>query len=311
MLSTQLAATTPTGAPLPTDPTSNDDSNDDDGLVAHLWPAAAARLVADRANDLTTVALAQQESARLVWDADSSSHFLAHPALAMPFRVAVSRHAAYSRVEYTLEHLESPVPLARLVRDGTGAGCVQVDTGIAGKIEAVYLVDVVVAALVIVAHLDGGVNGRGGRGGEVFEPPPVVFGGPNGSVYSAAAGGGGGGVGVGAGEGGRSSSWSERLGAASRASKREEKERKKQLKKQKSRKGGKNRPMEQFEMDLESQSSDLGKGGEKDKVPGVLRALVGLITVTFKCLVWCATVAFKTLVAILSVLTRCCGLGKL
>ena len=116
---------------------------------------------------------------------------------------------------------------------------------------------------------------------------------------------------MGAGEGGRSSSWSERLGAASRASKREEKERKKQLKKQKMKKGGKKRPMEQFEMDLESQSSDLGKGAEKDKVPGVLRALVGLITVTFKCLVWCATVAFKTLVAILSVLTRCCGLGNL
>jgi Flp pilus assembly protein TadB len=100
------------------------------------------------------------------------------------------------------------------------------------------------------------------------------------------------------------------LGAGSRASKREEKERKKQLKKSK-KKGGKKRAMEQFEMDLESQSSDLGKGAEKDKVPGVLRALVGLITVTFKCLVWCATVAFKTLVAILSVLTRCCGMGKL
>jgi hypothetical protein len=100
------------------------------------------------------------------------------------------------------------------------------------------------------------------------------------------------------------------LGAGSRASKREEKERKKQLKKSQ-KKGGKKRPMEQFEMDLESQSSDLGKGSEKDKVPGVLRALVGLITVTFKCLVWCATVAFKTLVAILSLLTRCCGMGKL
>ncbi|KAH6845304.1 hypothetical protein B0I37DRAFT_181594 [Chaetomium sp. MPI-CAGE-AT-0009] len=300
VLSTHLSPTNGTAA------TAGSADDDDDaalnaGLVAHLWPAAAARLVADRANDLTTVALAQAESARLVWDGDSGSHFLAHPALAMPFRVAVARHPAYSRTEYALEHLESPAPLARLVRDGTGAGWVEVDTGIAGKIEAVYLVDVVVAALVIVAHLDGGLNGGGG--GEVFEPPPVVFGGPNGSVYSAAAAGA-----VGAGEGGRSSAWSERMGAGSRASKREEKERKKQLKKQKK---GKKRPMEQFELDLESQSSDLGKGAEKDKVPGVLRALVGLVTITFKCLVWCATVAFKTLVAILSVLTRCCGLGKL
>ncbi|EAQ92642.1 hypothetical protein CHGG_00877 [Chaetomium globosum CBS 148.51] len=272
VLSTHLSPTNSAGEPLPTTTPSSDpnsDPNPDDGLVAHLWPAAAARLVADRANDLTTVALAQQESARLVWDADSGSHFLAHPALAMPFRVAVARHPAYARVEYTLEHLESPVPLARLVRDGTGAGWVQVDTGIAGKIEAVYLVDVVVAALVIVAHLDGGLNGGGG--GEVFEPPPVVFGGPNGSVYAASGVGG-----VGAGEGGRSSSWSERLGAASRASKREEKERKKLREKQKKKKGGKKGPMEQFEIDLESQSSDLGKGGEKDKVPDAGGYLVGV-----------------------------------
>jgi hypothetical protein len=83
----------------------------------------------------------------------------------------------------------------------------------------------------------------------------------------------------------------------------------------KKKKGGKRPRMEQFEMDLESQSSDLGKGkgaaAEKDKVPGVLRALVGLVTITFRCFVWCATLAFKALLAILSVFTRCCGLGKL
>jgi hypothetical protein len=126
----------------------------------------------------------------------------------------------------------------------------------------------------------------------VFEPPPVVFGGPNGSVHSAAEG---------------RSSWSG-LRAGSRASRREEKERKKEMKKRK--KSGKKGRMEQFEMDLESQSSDLGKG-EKDKVPGVLRALVGLVTVTFKCVLWCVTLGFKALMAILSGLARCCGLGKL
>ncbi|KAK4044466.1 hypothetical protein C8A01DRAFT_42649 [Parachaetomium inaequale] len=272
VLSTHLSPTPP---PPSTD---NDNSNENDGLLAHLWPSAAARLVADRANDLTTVALAQQESARLVWDADSGNHFLVHPALAMPFCVTIDRHPAYSRTEYTLEHLESPVHLARLVRDGTGAGWLEVDTGIAGKIEAVYLVDVVVAALVIVAHLDGRGKGTSGSGGEVFEPPPVVFGGPNGSVYSASGGGGGGEE-----AGGRGSPWSGRRAAGSRASRREEKKNKK-----KGKKAGQRR-MEQFEMDLESQSSDLGKGkgaAEKDKVPGAL-------------------------LAILSVFTRCCGLGKL
>lgn len=68
--------------------------------------------------------------------------------------------------------------------------------------------------------------------------------------------------------------------------------------------------MEQFEMDVESQGSDLGKG-DKDKLPWALRAVVGLLTATFKCFVWCATLAFKTLAAVLSGLTRCCGLGKL
>ncbi|KAK4239897.1 hypothetical protein C8A03DRAFT_32003 [Achaetomium macrosporum] len=295
VLSTNLSSSPAgAGANNNTNPDNDDDNND--GLLAHLWPTAAARLVADRANDAATVALAQQESARLVWDADSGNHFLVHPALAMPFCVTVERSPAYSRTEYTLEHLESPVHLARLVRDGTGAGWLEVDTGIASKIDAVYLVDVVVAALVLVAHGDGKGRASGGGGGgggvaEVFEPPPVVFGGPNGSVYSAGVGGGGEGGGRG------SRSWS-RL-----SSRREDRERKKSVKK------GKKARMEQFEMDLESQSSDLGKG-DKDKLPGVLRVLVGLITVTFKCFVWCATVAFKTLVAILSGLAKCCGLGK-
>jgi hypothetical protein len=94
--------------------------------------------------------------------------------------------------------------------------------------------------------------------------------------------------------------------AGSRASRREVKERKKEMKKGRKKKAR----MEQFEIDLESQTSDLGKG-EKDKVPGALRVLIGLFTVTFKCFVWCATLAFKALLAILSGLTKCCGLGKL
>ncbi|SPQ18793.1 42611231-4517-46d5-b055-a48cc4eead91 [Thermothielavioides terrestris] len=248
--------------------TSDDDDNDnndraadeDDGLVAHLWPSAAARLVADRANDAATVAVAQHESARLVWDADSGSHFLVHPALAVPFSVAVERQGALSRTEYALEHLESPALIARLVRDGTGAGWLEVDTAVAGKVDAVYLVDVVVAALVLVAHLDArksrGQHGAGGGGGEVFEAPP------------------------GGGE-------SKKKGGK-----------------------GKRAGMEQFEMDLESQSSDLGKEDD-EKLPGVLRAAVGLVKITFKCFVWSATLAFKALMAILSGLTRCCGLGKL
>ncbi|KAL2154264.1 hypothetical protein VTH82DRAFT_2940 [Thermothelomyces myriococcoides] len=293
----------------------------DDGLVAQLWPAAAARLVADRANDAATVALAQQESARLVWDADSGHHFLVHPALAVPFCVAVDRHPALSRTEYTLEHLESPAHLARLVRDGTGSGWLEIDTAVAAKVEAVYLVDVAVAALVLVAHLDAKKNGsssaaavRGGpataaaaavAGLEIFEPPPVVYSGRNGSIHSSGSRGDG---------HRRSSSWNPKrvMSRASGRRKNEDGDRGSSGGNSSRRKTRK--PAEQFELDLESQNSDLGKGGadaDKDKVPGVLRALVGIVTVTFKCFVWCITLSAKMLLGILSLFTRCCGLGKL
>ncbi|KAK4201781.1 hypothetical protein QBC40DRAFT_277529 [Triangularia verruculosa] len=283
-----------------TPPSARNENNG--GLVAHLWPSAAARLVADRSNDATTVALAQQESARLVYDPDSGNHFLVHPALAMPFCVTIERNPVFSRTEYTLEHLESPFHLAKLTRDGTGQGWFEVDTSIAAKIEAVYLVDVVVAALVLVAHGDEGyTSGRI----EVFEPPPVVFGsgggGNNGSVIS-----GGGDR--------RSSKSSRRGGDNSRASiRREEKQRKKELKKQRGKRDKKKR-MEQFEIDLESQDSgefSNKRETKEEKLPAVLRALVWLIKIFFKCLIGSLTLVFKCLGGIINGLARCCGLGKL
>ncbi|KAK0730404.1 hypothetical protein B0H67DRAFT_31571 [Lasiosphaeris hirsuta] len=271
-----------------------------DGLVAQLWPAAAARLAADRANDATTVALAEHECARLVWDADSGNHFLVHPALAMPFCVTVERNAAFSRTEYTLEHLESPVHLGRLTRDGTGAGWLEVDTSIAAKVDAVYLVDVVVAALVLVAHSDTLFTQV-----EVFEPPPVL-GGADGSLSPSKRD--------------RRSSKGSRTSRLSRASKRdsrrEERDRQKEVAvAEKNKKPAKSR-LEQFEMDLESQASELGKSidktreKEKDKVPGLARGVIAVLTITFKCIIWCFTIAFKTLTAMIGGLARCLGSDK-
>ncbi|KAK3362671.1 hypothetical protein B0T25DRAFT_12315 [Lasiosphaeria hispida] len=269
-----------------------------DGLVAQLWPAAAARLAADRANDAATVALAEHECARLVWDADSGNHFLVHPALAMPFCVTVERNAAFSRTEYTLEHLESPVHLGRLTRDGTGAGWLEVDTSIAAKVDAVYLVDVVVAALVLVAHADTLFTQV-----EVFEPPPV-FGGPDGSLSPSKRD--------------RRSSKGSRTSRLSRASKRdsrrEERERQKEIAvAEKNKKPAKSR-LEQFEMDLESQASELGKSidktREKDKVPGLARGVIAVLTITFKCIIWCFTIVFKALTAMIGGLARCLGSDK-
>ncbi|KAL1901902.1 hypothetical protein Sste5346_001607 [Sporothrix stenoceras] len=138
-----------------------------DGLVALLYPSAATRMALERPNDAAMVATAERECARLVWDDDTSTYFLVHPTLALPFAVTIERSSTWSRTAYTLEHRESPQHLARLTRDGTGAGFLEVDTGIASKIDAVYLVDVVVTALLLVAHNDGQFAAV-----EQFAPPP-------------------------------------------------------------------------------------------------------------------------------------------
>lgn len=248
-----------------------------DGLVSMLFPLAAARLASEGrlATNAATLAAAERECARLVWDDDSGSHFLVHPALAMPFCVTVERNTTWSRTEYTLEHIESPQHLARLTRDGTGTGWLEVDTGIASKIDAVYLVDVAVAALVLVAHADGDFSRV-----EVFEPPPSLGSGRNSRQESK--------------RGSRISRLSSRIGTGDK------------------KKAGKSR-LEVFELDLESQASDLKKHSskEKDGVPGCARAIISLLSVTFKCFIWCATVAFKALTGLISLLARCLTSEKL
>lgn len=143
----------------------------EDGLVALLMPSAAARVAVDRANDPSATAAAELECARLVWDDDSNNYFLAHPALATPFCVTVDRAPAWSRVEYTLEHHESPRHLAKLTRDYSGGGWLEVDTGLASKIESFFIVDVAVTALMLVASAD---EKNLPAPTDAFLPPPVV-----------------------------------------------------------------------------------------------------------------------------------------
>ncbi|KAJ9148732.1 Acetylserotonin methytransferase-like protein [Coniochaeta hoffmannii] len=254
-----------------------------DGLVALLYPSAATKMALDRPDDPAAVARAEQECARLVWDADSSNYFLVHPALAMPFCVTVERNPAWSRTEYTLEHLESPQHVARLTRDGTGTGWLEVDTALAAKIDAVYLVDVAVAALVLVAHKDDQFARV-----EVFEPPPAMRVSPDGSVRSA-----------------RNST----SGRFSRQSKRDTKTEKKRDKK--SKRGGGSR-MEEFEIDVESQNSESWKlerkekKQKKDKLPFAIRVVKGLLKATF----WVVTIGFRALAAVVAGLAKCLGAEK-
>jgi hypothetical protein len=257
-----------------------------DGLVALLYPAAAAKLALERPHDLTTVMRAEQECARLVWDADSGNHYLVHPALALPFCVTVERSTAWSRTEYTLEHIESPHHLGRLTRDGTGAGWLELDTTVAAQIDAVYLIDVAITALLLVAHKDDQFSKV-----EVFAPPPVLAGrsSPPGSF-----------LGMGDKRGSRGSARSHR----------DERTRSKKVTK-------KTTPrMEEFDMDIESQPSDLGKPDpkdkdkEKDKLPGAVRAIIGLITITLKCALWFLKIAFKLLELLVNGLAKCVGVDK-
>lgn len=142
-----------------------------DGLVALLMPRPATKMALEKANDPTSVMMAERECGRLVWDDDTANHYLVHPALATPFCITIERSPTWSRVEYTLEHNESPVHLAKLTRDGTGAGWLELDTGLASKIESYYIVDVAVTALLLVASADE----KNAPAMEAFEPPPPVL----------------------------------------------------------------------------------------------------------------------------------------
>ncbi|KAH6609471.1 hypothetical protein Trco_002817 [Trichoderma cornu-damae] len=252
----------------------------DDGLAALLMPCAATKIVMDRPDDPITVAAAERECGRLVWDDDSASHYLVHPALATPFCVTVGHCPAWSRVEYTLEHHESPQHLAKLTRDGTGGGWLEIDTGVASKIESFYIVDVAVTALLLVAAMEDRSSPNPVT--EAFEAPPV----PEPPRQSRSL--------------------------SSALSRHRDEEDGKKNKKKKEDKKDKNRPkMEQFEVDIESQNDSLGKGSKKsaaeDKLPFVLRVIVKLAKGAFNCFIWLLTIGFACVKGVFKVFYKCVG----
>lgn len=242
-----------------------------DGLVALLMPAPATRMAVERADDPAAVAMAERECARLVWDEDTATHFLVHQALATPFCVAVERSPAYSRTEYTLEHHESPRHLAKLTRDGTGGGWIEVDAGIASKIEAFYIVDVAVAALLLVAAAD---DRSSPAPLETFEPPPpAVLAAPRRDP-------------------GRLSKLSVRRGDRRQRRRREMEEFEIDVESQDDslRKGGRSR-----------------EAAAEDKLPFLIRVVVKLSKGLFKCIVWALTIAFKCVSGVFKLLYKCVG----
>jgi len=146
-----------------------------DGLVALLYPRAASDMVIDlaskpgRSDGEQIIAAAERECGRLVWDEDSGKYYLVHPAISTPFVVSISSSPAWSRVEYTLEHAELPRNLVRLVRDGAGAGFLEIDTAVAARIDCFYIVDVAISAIMLVA-----ITEEKTKNIERFEAPPSI-----------------------------------------------------------------------------------------------------------------------------------------
>ena len=144
-----------------------------DGLVALLCPKAAAEVALSMAAKSTSEeglqAAADFEVGRLVWDDDTSKYYLSHPSLTTPFCIAVKEYKAWSKVEYSLEHPLMPFNLVKLTRDGAGGGSLEIDTGVASRIESYYLVDVAVAAILIAALEEEKKHNI-----ERFEAPPPV-----------------------------------------------------------------------------------------------------------------------------------------
>ncbi|KAI0149997.1 hypothetical protein F4776DRAFT_188492 [Hypoxylon sp. NC0597] len=247
-----------------------------DGLVALLYPTVAAKVALDRPDDMQAVMAAERECARLVWDEDSQNYFLVHPALATPFCITIERNPAWSRTEYTVEHIESPYHIAKLTRDGTGEGWMELDTLVAGRIESYYILDVAVSALLLVANID-----EKNVLVEHFEPPPPAH------LR-------------------KSSSNPDFKRSSSRLSA-------KILNKKSSKKRGR---LEELELDLESQASSLGgklniKDKDKEQLPGPARTIIKLLGFGFKCIIWVLTLAFKALMAIVVGLSKCLTSEKL
>ncbi|KAI1123875.1 hypothetical protein F5Y10DRAFT_42427 [Nemania abortiva] len=258
-----------------------------DGLVALLYPSAAAKVAIDRPYDVTAVAAAERECARLVWDEDSANYFLVHPAVATPFCITIERSPAWSRTEYTIEHIESPQHLGRLTRDGTGEGWMELDTLVSGRVDSYYVLDVAAAALMLVARID-----EKNVLVEQFAPPPAAHlrdSPPPGSLSGFQRSG---------------SRLSSKILGSGKDKEKEKKSRKKRGR------------LEAFELDLESQASSLGgkldiKESDREKLPGTTRTIIKLLGFAFKCVIWALTLAFKAAMAIIVGLTKCITSDKL
>ncbi|KAL5615212.1 hypothetical protein BROUX41_005269 [Berkeleyomyces rouxiae] len=297
-----------------------------DGLVALLDPAAAQQMARAKAHDPAALQMAANECARLVWDADSATYYLVHPALAAPFYISIARSGAAAggtgggsgRVEYTLEHHEAQQHLARLTRDCVqgGGGCLQLDTGLAAKIDAFFTVDVAVAALMLVAYRDE----RNLRFSPVFDPPPGAQDGREAAARAIKSPGLPAPVKVRGRMFRRSPEGDEadepRAGLA--GSLRRLVDRQRRRKDRAGARQGSSVKVEEFELDVESQNSWYGQNKHGTRATATQRAVSGesdeklpwplrVVVVVFKGMFWVVVVCVKAALVVAKGVTRCLG----
>ncbi|KHJ33758.1 putative acetylserotonin methytransferase-like protein [Erysiphe necator] len=132
----------------------------EDGQVALLYPKAASNKFIQLATRISkrdtydvAVAALEKECGRLVWDGDSGSYFLCHPAMRTPFQISISNTPDSSTIKYMLEHTEFQRDIVTLVRDGAGSGFLEIDTSCVTQIASTCIIDVAVSTIMLVAIL--------------------------------------------------------------------------------------------------------------------------------------------------------------
>ncbi|RKF59264.1 putative acetylserotonin methytransferase-like protein [Erysiphe neolycopersici] len=132
----------------------------EDGLVALLYPRAAsnkfiqlATRISKRDTHEVAAAALEKECGRLVWEVDSGSYFLCHPAMRTPFLISITTTPDSSTIKYMLEHTEFQRDVVTLVRDAAGDGFLEINTSCVTQIESTCIIDVAVSAIMLVAIL--------------------------------------------------------------------------------------------------------------------------------------------------------------
>ncbi|POS82554.1 hypothetical protein EPUL_005384 [Erysiphe pulchra] len=132
----------------------------EDGLVALLYPRAAsnkfiqlATRISKRDSYEVAAAALEMECGRLVWEGDSGSYFLCHPAMRTPFLISITTTPDSSSIKYMLEHTEFQRDIVTLVRDAAGGGFLEIDTSCVTQITSTCIIDVAVSAIMLVAIL--------------------------------------------------------------------------------------------------------------------------------------------------------------